>query len=150
MDDGTYEFSMPWDPSSVYPITDIRDPFNTLPLIDIRDTGKFIEPALLDPNRYHGKRFTCATAFYTFADMAATWTKVTGKTVKFQTTPDTVDYSKLPEERRIETEIIRGNLSVGYFGSTGRDDLAWTLEQISGKLTTWEDFVRENEPWFED
>ncbi|KAI4240544.1 MAG: hypothetical protein L6R42_011490, partial [Xanthoria sp. 1 TBL-2021] len=52
------------------------------PLIDIRDAGKFIVPALLDPDKYNGKRFTAATAFYTPAEMVEVWKKVTGKEIK--------------------------------------------------------------------
>jgi hypothetical protein len=38
-----------------------------------------------------------------------------------------------------------------YFGSTGKKDLKWTLEQMMGnkKPATWEEFMRKNEPWFE-
>jgi hypothetical protein len=34
-------------------------------MIDITDTGKFLAPILLNPKKYNGKSFTCATAFYT-------------------------------------------------------------------------------------
>lgn len=119
-----------------------------LPLIDIRDAGKFIEPALLNPDFYHGRRFTCATAFYTPAEMADTWTKVTGKTVTAQLAENGAEYSGLSEEQKQETKKA-GSLMAkyNYYGPTGQDDLAWTLDQVAQRLRTWEDFVLDNEPW---
>jgi hypothetical protein len=45
----------------------------------------------------------------------------------------------------------RASEEFSYFGPTGRKDLEWTLKQMMGneKPTTWEEFVRKNEPWFE-
>jgi len=131
-------FSQPWDNDT------------PLPLIDIRDAGKFIAPALLDPDLYHGKRFTCATAFYTPGEMAATWTKVTRKKVEVHTAGSGDEYEMLSEEQKKETTNARDLIiEFGYFGPSGRDDLAWTLEQLMEKPTTWEEFVRDHEPWFE-
>lgn len=135
-DDGTYEFPQPWPAST------------KLPLIDIRDAGKFIAPALLHPNLYHGKRFTCATAFYSLTEMADTWIMITGKAIKLQVDSD--DDSKLTKEQRKEVKSSGNSLlDYGYFGPAGERDLAWTLDQLEDKkLRTWEDFVRDNEPWF--
>jgi hypothetical protein len=130
-------FSQPWDQDT------------PLPLIDIRDAGKFIAPALLNPDLYHGKRFTCATAFYTLGEMADTWTKVTGKTVQVHTAGSGAEYDMLSEEQKKETKNAR-NLIIefGYFGPSGKDELAWTLAQLIETPKTWEEFVRDNEPWF--
>lgn len=135
-DDGTYIFSQPWEPST------------RLPLIDIRDAGKFIAPALLNPELYHGKRFTCATAFYTLAEMAETWTKVTGKIVCLHVSQKAEEYDTLSEVQREELKATRALADYGYYGPTGAEDLAWTLKQVTEELRTWEEFVRDNEPWF--
>lgn len=118
-------------------------------MIDIRDIGKFIAPALPDPDRYHETRFTCATAYYTLTEMVETWTKVTGTEVKLQASVDKANYGAMSEEQKQEVEKAgRLIIEYGYFGPTGQADLEWTLEQVTEKLRTWEDFVRDNEPWF--
>ena len=37
-----------------------------------------------------------------------------------------------------------------YFGPNGQADLEWTQAQVKDNLTTWEEFVKSNEPWFGD
>ncbi|KAI0968337.1 hypothetical protein F4678DRAFT_464405 [Xylaria arbuscula] len=134
--DGTYLLSLPWGGST------------SLPLIDIRDTGKFLSPVLLNPELYHGKRLACATAFYTLTEMIDTWTKVTGKTVKLEQSNSAADYAGLSEEQKKEVKPAGLLGEYGYYGPTGNDDLAWTLEQVTEKLRTWDKFLRDNEPWF--
>ncbi|KAM0548782.1 hypothetical protein ACHAPJ_009778 [Fusarium lateritium] len=136
-DDGTYIFSMPWTPDT------------ELPLIDIRDTGKFLAPALLDPDYFHGKRLTCATAFYTLSNMADTWTRVTGTTVKLRVPQNKDDHTVLSEPPKHEGVNATAHImQYGYFGPGGKDGLAWTISQLTEQLTSWEDFIREHEPWF--
>ncbi|KAI1305039.1 hypothetical protein F5Y03DRAFT_384526 [Xylaria venustula] len=134
--DGTYLLSLPWGGST------------RLPLIDIRDTGKFIAPVLLNSELYHGKRLACATAFYTLVEMIDTWTKVTGKTVKLEQSNSAADYAGLSEDQKKEVKPAGLLGEYGYYGPTGNDDLAWTLEQVTEKLRTWEEFLRDHEPWF--
>ncbi|KAF7555568.1 hypothetical protein G7Z17_g2049 [Cylindrodendrum hubeiense] len=137
MADGTYVFSQPWDTSSL------------IPLIDIRDTGKFIAPALLDPDLYHGKNFTCATDFYTPMEMVDAWTKATGKTVRFQQVGTGSEYSTLSEAQSMELRKARGLITkYAYFGPTGIADLTWTLKQLTETPRSWEEFILENLPWF--
>ncbi|KAH8649848.1 hypothetical protein BX600DRAFT_502226 [Xylariales sp. PMI_506] len=136
---GTYEFSQPWEETSL------------IPLIDIRDTGKFIEPALLDPTRYDGKNFTCATKFYTPVEMVDSWTKVTGKTVRLQSVTDGTEHSTMPEEQRRELKKAGGLITkYSYYGPSGKADLAWTLEQLAQPPTSWERFLQDFQPWFQD
>lgn len=37
-----------------------------------------------------------------------------------------------------------------YYGPTGKKGLEWTLAQMQEERTSWEDFVKANEPWFKD
>ncbi|KAJ4249797.1 hypothetical protein NW762_012139 [Fusarium torreyae] len=137
VDDGTYVFSMPWTPDT------------ELPLIDIRDTGKYLAPALLDPDFYHGKRLTCATAFYTLSDMVDTWTRITGTTVKLCVPQNVDDHAVLSQPPKHEGVNATAHImQYGYFGPTGKDDLMWTISQLAEQLTSWEDFVRKQEPRF--
>ena len=52
--------------------------------------------------------------------MVDAWTKVSGKKVMFETTSDE-DFN--------------------YCGSSGKEDLEWTLAQMHEKLTSWEEFL---------
>ncbi|KAI8949168.1 hypothetical protein F4801DRAFT_603651 [Xylaria longipes] len=87
-DDGIYVLALPSGPDT------------SLPLVDIQDVGKFIAPALLNPEHYHGKRFACATALYTLLEMVDTWTKVTGKKVRLAQPETAAEYTGLPEEQK--------------------------------------------------
>lgn len=47
-----------------------------------------------------------------------------------------------------ESNGLIGDFS--YHGPTGKKDLEWTLAQMNKAVTSREEFVRANEPWFED
>lgn len=129
--DGSYAFQPPWPPET------------RIPLIDIRDTGKFLAPVLANPNKYHGKCLTCATAFHTPIEMAETWSKVLGKTVKLQQTTEADSYAVpfTEEQRKVIKDASTLMTKYEYFGPTGNADLDWTLEQLTDKPKTWEEFV---------
>ncbi|KAF4980841.1 hypothetical protein FZEAL_3239 [Fusarium zealandicum] len=112
----TYVFSMPWSADS------------ELPLIDIRDTGKFIAPALLGPDSYHGKTLTCTTAFYTLAEIVDTWTRVTGTIVKLKVPETREDYVVVPAEMKHEDVDATSHINkFGYFGLNAKDHLACNI-----------------------
>lgn len=135
--DGTAVFSQTWSPDTV------------IPMIDIIDTGKFIAPILLDPVKYSGESFTCATAFYTPLQLVEGWTKVTGTEVRYEQTSSGEKHRALTEDMHKQVKKNRGFIDDwGYFGPTGKTDLEWTLAQMAEKPTSWEDFLRNNEPWF--
>ncbi|KAH7393167.1 hypothetical protein BKA64DRAFT_755184 [Cadophora sp. MPI-SDFR-AT-0126] len=138
--DGTYNLSETFAPTA------------TLPMIDIADTGKFIAPILLDPTRYNGKNFTCATKFLTPIQLVEGWTKVTGKTVTYSTaSPDEMVSDAMTLEMRAELKKSADLINeFSYFGPTGQADMEWTQNQLTDRLTTWEEFVKANEPWFQD
>ena len=122
-----------------------------LPLIDITDTGKYLAPVLFDSNKYNHKTFTAATAFYTPQQMIDAWTNVTGQKVIFTHRSDGASMGGLPPY--MAKSLTAGSGLIGdysYYGPTGKKDLEWTLAQMNEEVTSWEDFVRANEPWFED
>ncbi|PVH85457.1 NmrA-domain-containing protein [Cadophora sp. DSE1049] len=137
--DGTYNLSQTFAPTA------------TLPMIDITDTGKFIAPILLDPTTYNGKNFTCATKFLSPLQLVEGWTKVTGKSVTYtMVSPDDMVSDAMTPEMRAELKKSADLINeFSYFGQTGQKDLEWTQAQLKDKLTSWEEFVKANEPWFE-
>lgn len=118
-------------------------------MIDINDTGKFLVPILLDPDKYHKTSFTAATAFYTPAEMVRGWTKITGKEMKFVQADSGSSNQALPPETAKMLKDGAGLIDeYHYYGPTGQKDLEWTLAQLDDSPTTWEKFVEANEPWF--
>lgn len=118
-------------------------------MIDIRDAGKFIAPALLEPDVYNRQNFTCATQFYTPAEIVETWTTVTGREV-YQAKSGS-GLHMLPAEVRNMLKKISGLITAyEYFGPKGQADLDWTLAQLSDQPTSWKQFVEDHQPWFED
>lgn len=137
--EGTLAFTVPWKE------------YTLIPLIDITDTGKFLAPVLFNPDQYNGKVFTAATAFYTPQQMVDAWTKVTGKRVIFERRAGGAPTGGLSPEMVRSLKESSGLISdYSYYGPTGEKDLQWTLAQMKEETTSWEDFVEENEPWFED
>ncbi|KAL8841788.1 MAG: hypothetical protein Q9170_000821 [Blastenia crenularia] len=134
-DQGEFTFSVSWGEDK------------PCPLIDITDTGKFVAPILLYPDKYEGKSFTAATAFITPREMIEGWKKVTGKDLKF--VQATSGGSGLPSE---VLKMLKGGAGLiddyQYYGPTGQKDLQWTLAQMDDAPTTWEKFVEVNKPWF--
>ena len=123
-----------------------------VPLIDITDTGKFVAPALLDPEKYNGRRLTSATAYYTLKQIIEGWKTVTGKDVKYTQIPVGAARESTMTPKMLEVLGEVGGLltEYSYFGPTGKKDLEWTLAQVEDPLTSWETFVRANGPWFEE
>ncbi|KAL8697175.1 MAG: hypothetical protein Q9201_007262 [Fulgogasparrea decipioides] len=118
------------------------------PLIDITDTGKFLVPILLNPDKYNKTSFTAATAFYTPAEMMESWRKVTGKEMKFVQAVSASSQALPPKAAEMLKEGVGLIEDFKYYGFTAEKDLEWTLAQLDDPLTSWEDFVKANEPWF--
>ncbi|KAL4860977.1 hypothetical protein BDV12DRAFT_191380 [Aspergillus spectabilis] len=133
--DGTIIYPLPWP-------SDIK-----LPWIDITDTGKYLAPALSDPEKYNGARLTAASAYYSGQEIVGTWSKVSGRNVQL---PRPDEYEKFAIGP-VQKGVVGGLLTYGYFGPTGPEDVNWTHKQLLGgdKVTSWEEFLVRNGPWFE-
>ncbi|RDW84826.1 hypothetical protein BP6252_02416 [Coleophoma cylindrospora] len=138
-EEGPFIMSRPWPNATVDSL---------VPLVDIEDTGKYLEPFLLDPDKYNQVVFMASTAFYTPREICQTWSRVTGKTVEFDGTADWASNEHMsPEQKK---KLTDSNVSSGsnYYGPRGKEGLEWTLAQVGNELTTWDTFVERNEPWF--
>ena len=105
-----------------------------VPLIDINDTGKYLDPVLMDPEKYDGKNLTAATSFMTPAEMMESLSKVTGKKWIAKGASDPEAASKINNEQY-------------YYGSTGKKDWEWTLAQMNEKPAMLETWFEANGPW---
>ena len=124
-------------------------PKTPFPLIDATsDTGKFVGAILAEPGKFEGKRFCAAEKIYTFEEIAAVLAKATGKTVVY---------------KQISTEEFKESLSMlppplievfgnycnyieefGYFGPGEDKEVAWAVQNVKGKLATFEEFLERN------
>ncbi|KAH6714136.1 NmrA family transcriptional regulator [Leptodontidium sp. MPI-SDFR-AT-0119] len=121
-----------------------------IPLVDIRDTGKYLAPILLNPEKYDGKRFISATGFYTPNQVIDIMMEVTGEKLSWIQLSLKDFASSLPAHFRDElTESARMLCEYDYYGPTGEKDLQWTLNQMDGTPTSFEKCLVEQGPWFE-
>lgn len=74
---------------------------------------------------------------------------MTGKKVNFVRSGDGILTSTLSEEAKRELKKSESSSEFQYYGPAGKEDLEWTLDQLTESLTSWEKFVGDHEPWFE-
>ena len=117
-----------------------------LPLIDIEDTGKYLAPAIENPEKYNHTNLFASTACYSLAKICEVWTQYTGMQVMFDSDVD--EHENLSEAQK---EVLSEEPSIypaAYYGVKGEEGVNWTIAQIPEKLTSWEEFVQAHEPWF--
>lgn len=114
-------------------------------LIDaIGDTGKFIGAILAEPDKYEGKVFCAAQAFYTNQEIVDIMSKATGKKVVYKqvsTKEFRRSLSFLPVDMLaiFEQAFLYGE-EFGYWGSGSEEGVKWAVEQARGKLSTLEEY----------
>ncbi|EDU43648.1 NmrA family transcriptional regulator [Pyrenophora tritici-repentis] len=126
-----------------YVLTTMLRDDTKVPFIDILDTGKFVGAILAEPQRYAGKYLAAAEGFYTLREIVAVMARVTGKTVRHVQLEDEIVKARFPEG-------LRGALGemwilcreYGYFGKEQEELVKWAKEQVEGKLTGMEEFLR--------
>ncbi|KAL3451116.1 NmrA family transcriptional regulator [Aspergillus insuetus] len=132
--DGTAIYPLPWPGST------------KLPWIDITDTGKYLAPALHNPQKYNGARLTAASAYYSAQEIVETWSRVSGRTVRL---PEPEEYEKFMIGP-FQQSVLGGLLEYGYFGPSGEEDVQWMHGQLcpGDEVTAWEEFLVREGPWF--
>ena len=112
------------------------------PYIDaVGDTGKFIGAILAEPDKYEGKRFSAASALYTWEEIAAIYSKATGKTVVYKKVSPEEFESRMPFIAEMYMEAFNYGDEFGYHGPGAEELYAWAAENARGKLTTLEEFL---------
>ncbi|KAL8897696.1 MAG: hypothetical protein Q9192_002450 [Flavoplaca navasiana] len=132
--DGTYAFA------------NFVSPDTKMPLIDTaEDTGKWVAAILADFPKYEGKVLCCATAVYTFQEMADTMSKASGKTVRYKKLPEETWRGFLPPLMRDHiAEMLQYFQGYGYYGEDTEEKVKWSAEQAHGKLTTLNEYLQAN------
>ncbi|KAH8808711.1 hypothetical protein F5884DRAFT_793115 [Xylogone sp. PMI_703] len=131
-----------------YAISNFIRPETKLPLIEIvADTGKFVGVLLAEPDKYVGKVLSAATALWSLQEVADTISKVSGKTVKYNQIPEDVFRGYIPfPPVGVDNimEMFAYYQDPGYFGPDSKELVEWTVERVTGKLSTLEEYLVES------
>lgn len=136
----------PTDEPGVYRIANIPANDTKIPLLDTAaDTGKFIAPILAHPDKYEGKVLYGATKLYSYDEIVQAISHATGKTVVYKSLPSHVFRGFLPPDAaETAVQMLEWFRDSGYYGPKTKEQVDWTVEQVPGALTTFEDFLQKN------
>jgi len=132
-------------PDGTWVIARHVSPKTQSPYIDaVGDTGKFIGAILAEPDQYEGKTFCAAVAIYSFEEIAAIISKVTGKTVAYKQISSEDFKKSLPFDGALDDIFVEGlsaQEEFGYFGPDSKRLVAWAAENARGRLSTLEEYL---------
>ncbi|KAI9925287.1 hypothetical protein ASPWEDRAFT_164169 [Aspergillus wentii DTO 134E9] len=128
-----------------YSMVNVISPDAKIPLIDIvADTGKFVGAILSESERFAGKTLYAASQMRSLQEIAATFTEVTGKRVRYLQIPDKEFIKVLPEamaERQVA--MVRWFENPGYFGEKTEELVEESAKGLEG-LKDLKVFLKEN------
>lgn len=131
--DGTWVLARPVSATTKVPFLDA-----------VKDTGNFVGAILAEPDKYEGKTFCAAQAFYTLEEQVAIMSKTTGQTVVYKHVSAEEFKDSIPF---IGEMFAQGWVALeewGYWGPGSEESVAWAIENSRGKLTTFEEHFEEN------
>lgn len=130
------------DAPGAYAITGIQSPNVKIPLIDIAaDSGKWVVPALADPEKYDGSVFCASSGMYSAVEVAAAMSKASGKTVTHKHLPVDVFSSFLPPGRGDAlVQMFQYQEEFGYYGADQDRLVKWAADNAVGKLTSLDEY----------
>ena len=136
-----YPFFVPHQaPDGTWVLTGINAPTAQIPWVDIiGDTGTFVGAILAEPDKYQGETFCAATALYSWEEITATMSKVTGKPVVYRQVSAEEFKKNVPFDAVIDG--ISCGEEFGYWGPDSKNLIAWASENARGKLSTLEDYL---------
>ncbi|KAB5547362.1 hypothetical protein GE09DRAFT_1288996 [Coniochaeta sp. 2T2.1] len=123
-----------------------NSPHSKFPLVAaVNDTGKFVGAILAEPEKYAGKRICAAVGLFSWEEIVATLTKVTGIKTVYEQGPVEAYRDSLPElVRDVFAEAFSYYDDFGYYGPETEEVVKWAAAQARGKLTTLEEYFREH------
>ncbi|KAL8709418.1 MAG: hypothetical protein Q9220_005801 [cf. Caloplaca sp. 1 TL-2023] len=108
----------------------------------VGDTGKFIGAILAEPDKYEGKTFCAATAYYSWDEVATIMSKASGKKVIYKQVPVEEFKEIVPFAADVFAEGFSAWEEFGYWGPDSEKLVAWAVENARGKLTTLEEYFQ--------
>ncbi|KAI9648872.1 hypothetical protein NHQ30_003513 [Ciborinia camelliae] len=129
-----------------YILANFVTPETQMPLIDTAgDTGKWVAAILDDFDTYGGKVLCCATALYSFKEIAEAISRASGKSVVYSQLPKETFRGFLPEVARDHlAEMLEYFQDFGYYGEDTKKKVDWSSKQARGKLTTLDEYLQRN------
>lgn len=116
------------------------------PLFDpVADSGKYVGAILASPGQFEGVQLCAAENLYSLEEIAALMSRVSGKTVRYVQVEQSVYRGFLPPSGKdIYSEMMLYYQDFGYFGPQSKELTTWARQYASGKLTSFEEFLRNN------
>jgi uncharacterized protein YbjT (DUF2867 family) len=128
-------------PDGVWTFTRPNSPNIKVPFYDaVSDTGKFVGAILAEPDKFEGKVLHAAQGLYTMEELAVILGKALGKKVAYKQAPLDEFVQGLPFAGDLYGDAFAYLEEFGYFGPETETLVAWTAENVRGKLTTFEEF----------
>ncbi|KAH8908547.1 NAD(P)-binding protein [Coniochaeta sp. PMI_546] len=121
-----------------------NSPTSKFPLIAaVADTGKFVGAILAEPDKYEGKTFCAAEGLYTWEEIVAVVSKVTGVKTVYEQGPVEEYKSSLPARvADVFIEFFNYYEDFGYYGPETEEVVDWARDHTRGKLTTLEEYFK--------
>lgn len=123
------------DYSLAYPITTDAK----FPLFAPEDMGKFVKPALKNPEQYNGKHILAATDYYPVSRIVSEFEEVTGKKLSYHQVSAEQYKSFLPEF--MAEEMLENHQLIEEPGYYNGASLQESLNALDEKPTTWKEFL---------
>lgn len=105
------------------------------------DTGKFVGAILAEPDKFEGKTVCAASAPYSFEEVAAIMSEVTGKTIVYKQISLEEFRDSLPFEPDMFAEGFSCGEEYGYWGPDSEKEAAWAAENARGRLSTLKEYL---------
>ncbi|KAF2664061.1 putative NmrA family transcriptional regulator [Microthyrium microscopicum] len=128
-DDGSYSLAYPVSKEAKFPLLDTAE-----------DIGKFVKPALKNPEAFNGKQILAASDYYPVTRIISEFEEVTGKKINYRQISSEQYKSFLPDfmaEEMLENHLLIE--SPGYFNGMSLQE---SLDALDDKPTTWKEFVK--------
>ncbi|KAH7330550.1 hypothetical protein BKA65DRAFT_566037 [Rhexocercosporidium sp. MPI-PUGE-AT-0058] len=123
------------------------------PLIDaVADTGKFVGAILAEPDKYEGKTFCAAQAFYSLNEICALLSKSSGKNIVYKQISVEQFKKGLPfgdDPVSVDMVEISGEgfsyyEEFGYWGPNSEELVTWAAKNSTGTLTSFEEYLKKH------
>ncbi|KAL6802720.1 NAD(P)-binding protein [Trichoderma sp. SZMC 28013] len=116
-----------------------------IPMIDVAsDTGKWVVASLLKKSEALGQHFVLAEGWYKVKDLCEIFSRVTGKTLKFENLSDSEYTASVGQELSESWQLLR---DFEYFGPSAKKRSLEATQFLFDRPTTLEEYLRKSAPW---
>lgn len=106
----------------------------------IRVAGKFVKPAIKNPELFNGKQILAATDYYKVSRIVVEFEEITGKKITYQQVSGELNKSALPDF--MAEEYYENHLLLEKPGYFNRMSLEPSLKVLEEKPTSWKAFLQ--------